>query len=95
MSRRVKVFSGDLTRERKHTTPSEQLQAWLDECDADEANVYDIGEPIVYNSIYLLVMYNVEPAEVVEPPICNVLCVHCKTPKKHYCRVCDAGKPVQ
>lgn len=61
MSRKVKLFSGDLSRNRTHTTPAEQLQAFYDRCEADKDNEYDISDPIVFNGIYL-VTYNVEPA---------------------------------
>jgi len=94
MSRHVKFFGVD--ERRTKGSPSEQLEAWLRACDEDPNNEFDIGDPIVYNGIYLLVMYNVEPvAPDPEPPLCNVTCADCGAAKKHYCRACDAGKPVQ
>ena len=56
MSRKVKFFR-NVTNDH---IAIQKLQDWLDECEADTENEYDIGDPIVYNG-GLLVMYNVEP----------------------------------
>lgn len=95
VTRKVKLFSGQYDFPKKGNAV-EALQAWLDECDADPDNVYDIGEPIVFNGIHLLVMYNVIPAAMLpkREVICNVTCPSCGAGKKHYCRMCDAGATV-
>ena len=58
MKRRVALFKGD-----SNNSPVEQLAGWLDRCDADQHNSYDIGDPIPYMGYQLLVMYNVERIE--------------------------------
>lgn len=99
IERKVKLFTGGKTgtaRGGQYVTAADQLQAWLDECANDPDNAYDIGNPIVFNNIHLLVMYNVGPAAPPPPPpLCNVTCGSCGAAKKHYCRTCDAGVTVK
>ena len=84
-----------MSRQVKEFRDAAELQRWLDECDSDPANVFDIGEPIAFER-RLVVMYNVEPVFTDEDALaCNFTCGACGELKKHYCRVCDAGKPVQ
>jgi len=63
MSRKVKLFGGG-----GGGVTVKHLQAWLEACDADKQNEYDIGDPIPFHNIYLLVSYTVEP--MARGPLC-------------------------
>ena len=60
--RRVIEFSDAPASRGDDRSPVQKMQNWLDQCEADAKNEYDIGDPIVFGRS-LVVMYNVEPVE--------------------------------
>lgn len=73
-----------------------ELQNWLDQCDADPENAYDIGEPITWER-RLVVMYNIEPVDVENKSVCRESCDQCGRALRHRCVLEEhgtGGKPL-